>query len=139
MSNFENAQSFFHAVDSAAGWEACKQYVVDGASFAAQSEPLADITTVKDYVDWMAAFGTNTVPGCTYELHASAYDEANKCAIFFATFTATHSGEGGPVPPTNKSTNTHYVYVLKMNDEGQIRSMHKIWNAPWAMNELGWT
>ena len=87
----------------------------------------------------MAAFGTTTVPGCTYELHTSSYDEVNKCATFFATFTATHSGEGGPVPPTHKTTNTHYVYVMKMNDEDKISSMHKIWNAPWAMNELGWT
>jgi hypothetical protein len=28
--------------------------------------------------------------------------------------------------------------VLDMNDEGKIRSMQKVWNAPWAMRELGW-
>ena len=138
MTIFENAEKFFHAVDSSAGWDACKTYVVDNAPFVAQSEPLAEITTVKDYVDWMAGFGTTTVPGCTYEIHTSAYDESSKSAIFFATFTATHSGEGGPVPPTNKTTITHYVYVLNMNDEGKIEGMTKIWNAPWAMRELGW-
>ena len=138
MTTFENAEKFFHAVDSSAGWEACKEYVAENAVFIAQSEPLADITTVKDYVDWMAEFGTKTVPGCAYELHASSYDESRKAATFFATFTATHSGEGGPVPPTNKTTNTHYVYVLNMNDDGKVEKMHKIWNAPWAMRELGW-
>jgi len=25
-----------------------------------------------------------------------------------------------------------------MNDEGKIESMTKIWNAPWALRELGW-
>ena len=71
MSKSGNARSFFHAVDSAAGWQACRQYIAEGASFTAQSEPLADVKTVKDYVDWMAAFGTTPVPGCTYELHTS--------------------------------------------------------------------
>ena len=41
--------------------------------------------------------------------------------IIFATYTATHTGEGGPVPPTNKTTNSHYVYTMKMNGEGQDR------------------
>jgi len=43
------------------------------------------------------------------------------------------------VPATNKSTNTDYVYALKINDEDLVESMTKIWNAPWALNELGWT
>ena len=138
MSSFENATKFFHACDTAKGWQECSQYVEPDAPFTAQSEPLVDIKTIEAYVDWMTAFGTVTVPGCSYDLHASAYDEANKTAVFFATFTGTHSGEGGPVPPTNKETNTHYVYVLNMNDDGKITGMQKVWNAPWAMRELGW-
>ena len=138
MSPFENAGLFFHACESIKGWDACKDYVNDNAEFIAQCEPLTEIKTVKDYVDWMTGFGTITAPECKYELHTSAYDQANKTAIFYATFTGTHSGEGGPVPPTNKTTNTHYVYSLTMNDKGKIVSMTKIWNAPWAMRELGW-
>lgn len=30
-----------------------------------------------------------------------------------ARVKATHSGEGGPVPPTNKSTDCHYVYIIE--------------------------
>ena len=134
----DSATKFFHACESAKGWDECSQYVVPGAEFSAQSEPLVDIKTVEDYTNWMAGFGTVTAPGCSYELHTSAYDEDSKNAVFFATFTGTHSGEGGPVPPTHKETNSHYVYVLNMNDEGKIRSMQKVWNAPWAMRELGW-
>ena len=37
----------------------------------------------------------------------------------------------------NKATNTHYVYVLTMNDEGKVEKMYKVWNAPWALKELG--
>jgi ketosteroid isomerase-like protein len=52
-------------------------------------------------------------------------------------FSGTHSGEGGPVPPTGKSTSTDYVYVMGF-EEGKICRMTKIWNVGWAMRELGW-
>lgn len=138
MTTPENATKFFHACESGKGWDECSQYVAPGATFSAQSEPLVDIKSVEDYVNWMAGLATVIAPGCSYELHSSAYDDDSKSAIFFATFTGTHSGEGGPVPPTNKETNSQYVYVLNMNDEGKIRRMIKVWNAPWAMRELGW-
>lgn len=137
MSAFENAKGFFHACESLQGWEGCKQYVAPGAPFAAQSEPLTDVKTVEAYTEWMAAVGQNPLKGCSYDLHSS-YDENTKTAIFFATFTATHVGEGGPVPPTNKQTKTDYVYALTMNDDGKVETMTKVWNAPWALKELGW-
>jgi hypothetical protein len=138
MSAFDNARKFFVACDTPAGWEGCKEYVAEGAEFSAQSEPIADIKTVQAYCDWMHGFGTVTAPGATYDLHTSAYDEDTRTATFFATFHATHSGEGGPVPPTGKETHTHYVYFLTMNDDDKVEKMVKVWNAPWAMTELGW-
>ncbi len=138
MSAFDNATKFFHACESLKGWDGCKQYVEAEAPFSAQSEPLVDITTVQGYADWMMGFGKTPAKGCSYDLHASAYDEKNKTALFFATFTGSHVGEGGPVPPTNKTTNTHYVYVLTMNGDDKVARMTKVWNAPWAMKELGW-
>jgi hypothetical protein len=138
MSAFENAKKFFIACDNAEGWDGCKDFVADGASFEAQSEPIQDITTVQAYCDWMHGFGTITVPGATYDLHTSAYDEDTNTAMFFATYHATHSGDGGPVPPTNQQTNSHYVYFLTMNDDDKVEKMLKVWNAPWAMRELGW-
>ena len=138
MTLLESAEKFFHTCESLDGWDACKDFVVEDAEFIAQSEPLTEVKTVKGYVNWLTGLGTITAPGSNYELHAASFDEANKTAIFFATFTGTHTGEGGPVPPTNKTTNTHYVYSIKMNDDGKVVSMTKIWNAPWAMRELGW-
>ncbi len=138
MGALENAKKFLEACDAAAGWEACKEYVADGATFNAQSEPLVDIHTVEAYCEWMDGFGNVTVPGNSYDLHTSSYDDATRNAVFFATFHATHSGDGGPVPPTNKATSTHYVYVLTMNESDKVERMIKIWNAPWAMKELGW-
>ncbi len=134
----DNARRFFEACETAQGWDGCRDYVAEGATFEAQSEPLADVTSVEAYCEWMKAFGTVTAPGAAYELHASAYDEATGKATFFATYHARHTGEGGPVPPTNRETHSHYVYVLNMNDAGKVAHMVKIWNAPWAMRELGW-
>jgi hypothetical protein len=138
MTAFDNAKKFFVACEAPEGWAGCKAYVVEGAPFTAQSEPIANIKTVQEYCDWMYGLATYIAPGATYELHTEAYDEATKTATFFATYHAKHTGEGGPVPPTNKETHSHYVYFLTMNDEGKVASMVKVWNAPWAMKELGW-
>ncbi len=138
MNSFDVATKFFHACESLEGWAGCQQYVAEAASFNAQSEPLVDVTTVADYCEWMAGLGTGPLAGCAYDLHTSAWDEANQTAVFFATFNGRHVGEGGPVPATQQETHSHYVYVLKMCDDGKVASMTKIWNAPWALGELGW-
>jgi hypothetical protein len=138
MNAFENAKQFFALCEAAEGWAGCEQYVADGASFVAQCEPLIDVHTVKDYTEWMAAFGNITAPDATYDLHTASYDESTRTAVFFATYNAKHTGEGGPVPPTQKETHSHYVYALTMNAESKVEHMVKIWNAPWAMKELGW-
>ena len=138
MSGFENAKRFFAACEEPLGWQGCREFVTDGATFCAQSEPIADLGTVQEYCDWMRVFGTVTAAGATYTLHAAAWDEATRTATFFATYHASHVGDGGPVPPTGRSTNSHYVYVLTMDDSDRVAMLTKIWNAPWAMNELGW-
>ena len=69
----------------------------------------------------------------------TARDETTRNATFFATYNATHTGEGGPVPPTGKSTLSHYVYIVTMDESDKVSAMTKVWNAPWAMKELGWT
>jgi hypothetical protein len=138
MSAFENAKKFFDACEKPAGWAGCQPYVAEGATFVAQSEPLVDVTTVEAYCEWMKGFGTVTAPGATYDLNSASFDESTRTAVFFATYHAKHTGEGGPVPPTNKETNSHYVYVLRMDESDKVAHMTKIWNAPWAMKELGW-
>ena len=139
MSAFENAKHFFAACETSLGWEGCKEFVSEGATFSAQCEPLVDIHSVREYSDWMAVLGTETAPGATYDLHSASFCPETRMALFFATFHVTHTGAGGPVPPTHRKASTHYVYALKMNEEDRVESMTKIWNAPWAMRELGWT
>jgi hypothetical protein len=137
-SAFENAARFFHACETLQGWQGCEDFVAPGATFVAQSEPIADIVSIEGYCEWMKSFGTDVVPGCSYELHAQSFDEQARIATFFATFTGTHSGPGGPSPATGKTVHAHYVYALTMNDDDRVSHMVKIWNAPWSMRELGW-
>src|SRR5712691_7034073 len=58
-------------------------------------------------------------------------------ALFYGVFLGTHTGQGGPCPPTGKSAKTDYVYVMEFDGE-KIRHMTKIWHAGLAMKELGW-
>ena len=138
MTPFETATAFFHACEGLEGWQGCQQYVADSAGFVAQSEPLTDITTVEGYCDWMAGTGQGPLKGCSYDLHAAAWDEDSNTALFFATFNAVHNGEGGPVPATGQATQSHYVYSVTIGADGKVSAMTKIWNAPWALRELGW-
>ena len=139
MVAFDVAKAFFHACESLKGWEGCAEFVADGATFDAQCEPLTEVTSVESYCEWMAGLGGGPLQGCHYDLHSCCWDEDNKTALFFATFHGKHAGEGGPVFATGMSTQSHYVYAITMNDDNKVQSMIKIWNAPWALTELGWT
>jgi hypothetical protein len=138
MSAFENAQKFFEACEAPKGWDGCKGYVADGASFSCQAGALADVKTVEAYTEWMKGLVAGPLPGATYTLHSSAWDEVNRTATFVATFHAAHKGDGGPVPPTNQTTSTDYVYAVRMNGDGKVAAMTKIWNDSYALAELGW-
>lgn len=64
-------------------------------------------------------------------------DAKRNCVVVSAVFSGAHTGEGGPVPPTGKSTNSDYAYTLQF-DGDKIAKMTKIWHSGVAMQELGW-
>jgi len=132
----EIANRFFVACETGKGWDGCKAYCTPNASFAAQAEPLADLRSLQQYADWMKGLLV-FIPDGRYELKSFAVDAERKNVCAFATFLGTHSAPGGPCPPTGKSTRTDYVYVMQF-DGDKIRHMTKIWNAGWAIKELGW-
>jgi predicted ester cyclase len=132
----ETAYAFFAACETGKGWAGCQAYCTPDASFAAQAEPLADFRTLQAYCDWMTGLLT-FIPNGSYEIKSFATDEARGSVCAYGVFSGTHSGEGGPCPPTGKTTHTDYVYVMDFAG-GKIRHMTKIWNAGWAIRELGW-
>lgn len=131
------AKQFFDACETGKGWQGCREYCTPDATFAAQAEPLADVKTLEQYTDWMKGLLT-FMPNGRYAVKSFASDDDRKNVCAFGIFSATHSGDGGPCPPTGKSTNTDYVYVMEFEGD-KIRHMTKIWNAGWAMRDLGWT
>ncbi len=132
----EIARKFFDACDQGKGWAACKEYCTPDATFAAQAEPLADLGTLQQYTEWMKGLLT-FVSDSRYEVKSFAIDEERKNVSAYGVFMGTHTGQGGPVPPTGKSLKTDYVYVMFF-DGDKIKHMQKIWHAGLAMKELGW-
>jgi predicted ester cyclase len=138
MSNItDTAKSFFDACETGKGWDVCGAYCHADASFSAQAEPLANVRTLREYTEWMKAM-MSVLPDADYVVKSFATDTARSSVAAFGVFTGTHTGEGGPVSPTGKRTSTDYVYVMDF-DHGKIKHMTKIWNAGWAMRDLGWT
>ena len=130
------AKDFFEAYEAGKGWETCKKYCKEQATFSAQAEPLADVRTLQQYADWMKGLLT-FIPDGRYELKSFATDAERKSVCAYAVFFGTHTGPGGPCPPTGKSLRSDYVYVMDFDGE-KIRHMTKIWHAGLAMKELGW-
>ena len=130
------AKSFFHACETGGGWEACKAYCAPNASFSAQADALANVRTLQDYTHWMKGLLT-VVPNGSYEIKSFATDDERQNVAVYGIFHGTHTGEGGPCPPTGKSTSTDYVYVIQFDGE-TIIGLTKIWNDALAVRDLGW-
>ena len=130
------ATKFFEACDTGKGWEGCKAYCTTDATFSAQAEPLAGVKTLQQYADWMTWLLT-FVSDARYELKSLGIDDERKSVCAYGVFSGTHTGQGGPCPPTGKSMKTDYVYVMEFDGE-KIRHMTKIWHAGLAMKDLGW-
>jgi predicted ester cyclase len=133
----DTARAFFDACETGKGWAECRAHCRPDAGFSAQAEPLADIRTLEDYAEWMKGL-LGLVPDGAAEVKSFATDHERNSVCAYGVFTGTHMGSGGPVPPTGRRVSSDYVYVMEF-DGGKISHMTKIWNAGWAMKELGWT
>lgn len=130
------ARKFFEACEAGHGWDRCKEYCKADATFSAQAEPLADVRSLQQYTEWMKGL-MMFMPDGRYDLKSFATDEDRNNVCAYGVFSATHTGEGGPCPPTGKRVASDYVYVMEF-DGDRIRHMTKIWHAGLAMKELGW-
>lgn len=131
------AEDFFEACETGQGWETCSAHCTPDATFSAQAEPLRDVKTLAQYTDWMKGLMA-VLPDGRYELKSFAVDAARNNVAAYAVFHGTHTGSGGPVPPTGRSTSADYVYVMQF-DGNKIVHMTKIWNAGLTLKDLGWS
>jgi predicted ester cyclase len=130
------ADAFFAACETGKGWDVCSAYCKPDATFSAQAEPLLGIKTLAEYTNWMKGLMT-VLPDARYDLKSFATDPVRNNVAAYAVFHGTHTGEGGPVPPTGRRANTDYVYVMQFEGD-KIVHMTKIWNAGLALKDLGW-
>jgi predicted ester cyclase len=107
-----------------------------GASFSAQADALGGVNTLEGYTNWMKGLFT-PLPDAHYDLRSFAVDEGRNNVAAFAVFHGTHTGDGGPVPPTGKRVAADYVYVMQF-DGDRIRHMTKIWNDGISLKQIGW-
>ncbi len=132
----ETAERFFEACETGQGWDACQQYCHPDATFSAQATALEGVDSLEAYTEWMKGLLT-PLPDGRAELCSFAVDEARNKVSAYGVFRGTHTGEGGPVPPTGKSVAADYVYDMAFEAD-KIRHMTKIWNDVATMQQLGW-
>jgi predicted ester cyclase len=133
----ETAEQFFDACETGKGWDVCQGYCHADATFSSQAGALEGVDTLQGYTEWMKGLLT-PVPDGRYEVRSFAVDDARENVAAYAVFRGTHTGEGGPVPPTGKQVEADYVYVMDF-DGDRIRHMTKIWNDAISLKQLGWT
>lgn len=136
MSIAQNAHAFFDACETGKGWEDCKQYCSDGATFSAQADALADVSTVEGYTEWMKGLFV-PIPDGHYELKSFAVDEERGNVTAAAVFHGSHTVDAGNGAPTGKTVAAEYVYVMDF-DGDKIKHMTKIWNDSHSLKQLGW-
>jgi len=133
----DTAAQFFDACETGKGWAACSSFCQPDATFSAQADTFAGLSTIEAYTEAMKGLIAGPIPDASYELKAFAVDAERHSVSGYAVFRGTHSGEGGPIPPSGKTVATDYVYVMEF-DGDRIRHMTKIWNDGYAMRQLGW-
>ena len=92
--------------------------------------------TLAQYTEWMKGLLT-ILPDGRYEVKSFATDAVRNNVAAYGIFHATHTGSGGPVPATGRSTSADYVYVMQFAGD-KIVHMTKIWHAGLTMKDLGW-
>jgi predicted ester cyclase len=132
----DTAQLFFDSCETGRGWAGCLPYCHPDATFTAQADALAGVATLAEYTEWMKGLLV-TLPDGVAEVRSFAVDESRNNVAAFGVFRGTHTGAGGPVPPTGKSAQADYVYVMDF-DGAKIRHMTKIWNDGVTLRQLGW-
>lgn len=132
----QTARDFFEACETGGGWQACKGYCHDGASFSCQADALAGTGTIEGYAEWMKGL-LGPIPDGRYALTAFAADADRGTVVASAVFQGTQTGAGGPGAPTGKPVASDYAYVMQFKGE-RITHMIKIWNDTQALRQLGW-
>ncbi len=134
----EHAKKFFHACESAEGWAGCAQYVAPAARFDCVAASQAGVHTVEAYCEQIRLAFTLTFVGSDYKLCAAAHDPSTQTVLIHGESLACHSGEGGPVPASGARAIIPFVYIMKMDENGKLSHLQKIYDEASSRKQLGW-
>ena len=73
MSPSNAAMAFFDACETGKGWQVCREWCTEGATFSCQADALAEITTPEGYTEWTKGILT-PIPDGHYELRVPYHD-----------------------------------------------------------------
>eukprot|EP00755_Sulcionema_specki_P020342 Sspe_Gene.71655::Locus_42561_Transcript_1_1_Confidence_1.000_Length_3641::g.71655::m.71655/K15013/ACSBG; long-chain-fatty-acid--CoA ligase ACSBG len=136
-SHKELALTIFAMIDSGKGYRAIESLCATGAVFQSDAFPLLDIRTVQAYANWMVGVATKICPSdFCYTIH-SVTGERDVVTIS-AECSGTYTGEGGPVPATNRTMSCTYSYTFTFGDGHKLVHMSKVWDAFSAYTGWGW-
>ena len=122
MDNLQTARNFFEQCDYGKGWEGCRIYCHQDATFETEAETLSAINTLDTYCEWMTDAVNMFDENVEVEVKAEAYDGQRDVVLIYAEIRGHLIL--GPEPMFAK---TDYVYVLKF-DDGKISHMVKVWD-----------
>ncbi|KAL6048053.1 hypothetical protein QOT17_002012 [Balamuthia mandrillaris] len=137
MSQFvELAQQLFEALEDGKGFEPVAEHIVAGAPFVCDG--IADVKTLEAYYAWMQGFKSKTCPDFSYVIESRCSNDTD--VTFVCSCEFTHTGEGGPKPPSNppKRGSCWYSYTFRFNEEGKVVKMMKVFDWGQAFKTVGW-
>lgn len=133
------AERFMLGVKPGQGWEAWQPFCHPDATF----RKLGTSSVGMEVHDSLREFAESTkalvalFPDLREELRSLAIDEARQIAIAYLVIKGTHTGEGGPVPPTGKAFEVDAVYVMSF-DGDRLRHLTMVMNDLVVDKQLGW-
>lgn len=132
----DTALQFIQDVEAGKGWAACRQYCHPDAAFSSQTGNFAGIDTVEGYAEAMKA-SFATFPDYGGDVRSCGVDDQRRHVIVYGRSWGTHTGEGGPVPPTGKRFEIDAVGVMAF-DGDLIRHLTVVADGASVAQQLGW-
>jgi predicted ester cyclase len=135
----QTAERFLRNVKPGQGWDAWQPFCHPDASFrklgtsAVGMEVHESLPEFAESTKLMAAL----FPDLRQDLRSLAIDEEQNIAIAYLVAEGTHTGEGGPVPPTGKAFEVDVVYVMQF-EEDRIRHLTMVMHDLVVDKQLGW-
>jgi len=133
------AERILQNVKPGHGWEAWQPYCHPDATF----RKVGTSSVGMEVHESLPAFAESTkvmaalFPDIREEVRSLAIDEEQDIAIAHVVIKGTHTGDGGPVPPSGKAFEVDVAYVMHL-DGDRLRHLTMIMHDLVVDKQLGW-